>query len=306
MADGLSVLKHFGWAPQRFDSRKKPYARAALRLQQAFSSLAAEAEGHDPKRRDCALHLLNGLSGANSGRILLAGMLADLTWEFSKWVHVADEDDPDPFWVQRGCEQLFERLRILFTSGLILADENKESFTKECVRFLRKTKVLHCGKTVFTFSVGDLDDPATLSEPLTRMKVLVKALEKLLPAVRSPSSWLARFLAYQLPSPCSPGARRSFSHLEPRELQERERQVKDHLSLVWSRAGLAVEPCWREFLQLLPSAERHRAAGSTVKSAWALASADFPELRLARRFGFFLLVTATCKISFQHFKGMHI
>ena len=100
---------------------------------------------------------------------------------------------------------------------------NKESFTKECVRFLKKTKVLHCGKTVFTFSVGDLDDPATLSEPLTRMKVLVKALEKLLPAVRSPSSWLARFLAYQLPSPCSPGARRSFSHLEPRELQERER-----------------------------------------------------------------------------------
>ena len=254
-------------------------------MEQAFSALAAEAEGADPGRRETALHLLSNLSGDHSSRILLAGMLADLIWEYSKWVHSADEDDPDPFWVQRGFERLFERLRLLFTTGLILAEENKESFTKECVRFLRKTKVLHCGKTAFTFSIGNLDDAATLAEPLTRIKVLVKALEKLLPAVRSPSSWLSSFLAYHLPSPCGPNARRSFAHLRPAELSERKGQIQGHLATIWRKAGMDVDSCWREFLQLLPSAESHRSQGATVKAAWALASQDFPELKLARRLG---------------------
>lgn len=125
MADGVAVLQHFGFAPQRFDSRKKPFARAALRLEQAFSCLALEAEGQDPKRKNCALELLEGLSGANSSRILLAGMLADVMWEVSAWVHAADEDDPDPWVVAHSFDRLWERLRLLFQNGWIVSEKNR-------------------------------------------------------------------------------------------------------------------------------------------------------------------------------------
>ena len=129
--DGLAVLKHFGWAPQRFDSRKKPMGRAALRLRQAFGALALEAESNDAKRRAAALHLLEGLSGENSHRILLAGMLADFLHEHSQWVHSADDNDPDVCTVQQGLQRFLRRVDVLFSNGLVLASENSVSFTKD-------------------------------------------------------------------------------------------------------------------------------------------------------------------------------
>ena len=232
------------------------------------------------------MDLLEGLSGANSSRILLAGMLADVMWEVSSWVHAADEDDPDPWVVAHSFDRLWERLRLLFQHGWIVSEKNQESFTKSVSRFLRKTKVLHVGNRVYTFSFAE----EALKSSLTRVNILIQALEKLQTSVRSPDSWLSRFMAYQLPNPWSPTAKRSFDH---RQLEQGKAQVKEQLMAIWKQAGLDLEPCWREFLHLLPSAERHRQAGSTVKSAWALASRDFPEMACARR----LVAALVCQFS---------
>jgi hypothetical protein len=149
---------------------------------------------------------------------------------------------------------------------------------------LRKTKVLHVGKRVYTFSFAE----EALKSSLTRVNILTQALEKLQTSVRSPDSWLSRFMAYQLPNPWSPTAKRSFDH---RQLEQCKAQVKEQLLAIWKQAGLDLEPCWKEFLHLLPSAERHRQTGYTVKAAWALASRDFPEMACARC----LVATKVCQ-----------
>ena len=286
VADGLAVLKSFGFAPQRFDSRKKPFSRACQRLRQAFSALAKEAEGTDQKRRACALQLLEGLSGENSHRILLGGLLADLHFEFSRWVHSADESDPDPFLVQHGFETLSRRLNHLFGQGLILSKDNKASFTYQTAMFLKTTKVLHCGHNAFTFSIGDLDNPATLQEPLSRIKAVVGALRAMSDAVRPASSWMVRFTAFRLPSPCCENARQTFPHLTAAELKEEQEKVEGQLRCIWAEANLDVAACWSEFGKLLPAAESHRRGGAAVKVAWARASRDYPELTYARTHSF--------------------
>ena len=87
------VLRHLSWAPQRMSSRHKPYGRASLRPGALFAFLADRAE-NGRLDRQAALHNLETL--APFKRMLLAGMLADVTWEHRKAVMWSDVRDPDP------------------------------------------------------------------------------------------------------------------------------------------------------------------------------------------------------------------
>ena len=78
--DAVQVLQHFGWSMPRFSSRKKPTARTARRLQQLFACLAQESEEPKSRFKDDAIALIEGLSGDNSMRLVLGGMMADLYW----------------------------------------------------------------------------------------------------------------------------------------------------------------------------------------------------------------------------------
>ena len=53
---GVSFVQHFGWAPQRFQSRARPYARESRRWDAIWTAVAAEADGNDQARRQLAVH----------------------------------------------------------------------------------------------------------------------------------------------------------------------------------------------------------------------------------------------------------
>ena len=73
---GVSFVQHFGWAPQRFQSRARPYARESRRWHAIWSAVAAEAAGTCPKRRQLAVHFLESLGGQHSTRLLF--------WRFAR------------------------------------------------------------------------------------------------------------------------------------------------------------------------------------------------------------------------------
>ena len=50
----VAFVRNFGWAPQRFQSRARPYARAARRWGAIWSAVAEEASSTNRKRRDLA------------------------------------------------------------------------------------------------------------------------------------------------------------------------------------------------------------------------------------------------------------
>ena len=90
--DALSVLENLGWAPQRMSSRARPYGRTSLRLHALLAALAEEAEhGHE---KDLALSNLQQI--ASYKRLMLIGLLADLTHEHQRLVHETGTSDPDP------------------------------------------------------------------------------------------------------------------------------------------------------------------------------------------------------------------
>ena len=75
--DVMSVLSHLGWSPQRMTSRARTWRRAALKIDKMIQALADEAE--HGARKECALHNLQAIASYN--RLMIAGMLADLTVE---------------------------------------------------------------------------------------------------------------------------------------------------------------------------------------------------------------------------------
>lgn len=134
---GVKALTHLGWRPARVDSKKKPLGRFALRLQQCFEILAWEAEdSKDVNRRDAASNLLQELSGENTARLVLAGMIADLAHEHAIWTRAFDVQNPEPLSVKMATQTFLQRLKLLFTDGLILTKAADETFTGEVLKFL--------------------------------------------------------------------------------------------------------------------------------------------------------------------------
>ena len=194
----VSILQHFGFAPQRFDAKKVPMGRIATRLRESFQAIAFEAENGEPKRRNAAENLLNELTGDKSMRLVLAGMMADLVHEHSKHVHAGDEAFVDPIKLEKA-EQLFlARLQVLFHDGLVLTA--KQTFTGQVLKFLSDPKVLFFKKKALVLSLGSLDRDDELFQPLNRMRLICRAIHQMLQATRPSFSWGRRFLCFALPS----------------------------------------------------------------------------------------------------------
>ena len=133
VAASVAFVRNFGWAPQRFQSRARPYARETRRWHAIWSAVAAEADGKDAKRRALALHLLSSLSGPNSMRLLLGGMLADLSAEHYSWVATGDKANPDASTVMEpsGC--------------LVPARAMGDTYTGATLAYLKQAHFYHYG-----------------------------------------------------------------------------------------------------------------------------------------------------------------
>ena len=290
VADCVQVLHHFGWAPQRCDTKKKAKGRVILRLKQSFSITAKEAEGRDPKRKAWGKELLRQLGGPNSKRILLGGMLADLAHEHSKWARSSDTNDPDPTQAEEHSQQFLRRLKKLFTEGLILSDLGKDTFTGQALAFLKASPIIYYSDEAQPFSMATQIDNEFMFEPLTRIRNVVKVLEAFMTAEMPQCAWQRRLKGFQLPSPLHEHPK--FQHLTAEEKTHLKTIARTSLLTLFHHASLPAKKVYLELKQLLPAAEAHRAAGASIREAWGRASADFPEYADGRE-GINLLLSAT-------------
>ncbi len=93
------------------------------------------------------------LGGANSSRLLLGGLLADLSAEHYTWVATGDKRSPDATTVQSRADAFLARLHMLFNKGLILT--LPDTYTGATLKFLETTHYYQCGKGVQTIGIGN-------------------------------------------------------------------------------------------------------------------------------------------------------
>jgi hypothetical protein len=85
--DGIeTTVSHLGFAPQRFSSQSRPWGRGARKIRDLMSCLAKEVDNGGQYKKAC---LYNLRTIAPFGRMVLAGLLGDLTAEHSRLVHIA-------------------------------------------------------------------------------------------------------------------------------------------------------------------------------------------------------------------------
>ena len=83
--DGIeTTVSHLGWAPQRHSSQSRPWGRGSRKIHELMSALAKEVDRTGQYSKAC-LHNLRTM--APFGRMMLAGMLGDLTAEHLLLVH---------------------------------------------------------------------------------------------------------------------------------------------------------------------------------------------------------------------------
>ena len=259
---GVSFVQHFGWAPQRFQSRARPLARESRRWHAIWSAVAAEADGNSQERKHLAMHLLASLGGQNSTRLLLGGLLADLSAEHYSWVATGDLANPDAAPVMERRDSFYNRLDVLFLQGHIF--KLPDTYTGVTLEFLKKTRFYHNGTNVTVFGIGELTDPETrgrMRKALQHVQGVVKNIKELFKVYRSEDSWLAMFTAFRLPSP--PGC-------------------TEKLQRIIAEAKLQQPKALLEWQRLLPRAEALQKAGCSTREAWGRASAEFPEFKAGR------------------------
>ena len=84
---------------------------------------------------------------ASYKRLMIAGMLADLTVEHQSIVRQTDVADPDPVEVPQLMRRFVVRMELLFMQGEVLRMEH--SFTAQISKFLKKPSVLLVKKMRF-------------------------------------------------------------------------------------------------------------------------------------------------------------
>ncbi len=94
------------------------------------------------------------LGGASIGRLVLGGLLADLSAEHYKWVATGDTRSPDTTTVQSRADAFLERLHVLFTEGLILT--MPDTYTGATLKFLETTHYYQFDKSVQTIGIRGL------------------------------------------------------------------------------------------------------------------------------------------------------
>ena len=197
----IAFVQNFGWAPQRYQSRARPYARESRRWHSIFSSVAKEATSSDPKRKQIATGLLSELGGENSPRLLLGGMLADLTVEHYDWVASGNKANPEATTTMSRHESFNHRLKVLFVEGLIL--RIPQSYTGATLAFLRQNNHFRFGKDVQSFGLGDTSQvelQRVVRATLQRVQRAVANSIALGAVYRPESSWYKAFEAFSLPS----------------------------------------------------------------------------------------------------------
>ena len=202
---GVAMVFNFGWAPQRYQSKMRPLTREARRWDPIWDSIATEAAGNNKERRALAIHYITELGGQNSSRLLLGGMLGDLSVEHYEWVAGGDHRAPDATTAQERADQFMRRIDMLFTEGMVLSIP--ETYTCAVLEFLSKNKFLHYGGKVQVVGLGDTNEPAVqhvVQQTLKKMKGIVANIRELLRVYRSEKSWLCILSAFLLPSPLSP------------------------------------------------------------------------------------------------------
>ena len=274
--EAVAFVSNFGWAPQRFNSRARPYARAARRWESIFKALESEANGRDEGRAKLAKMFFMELGSANSWRLLLGGLMADLSAEHYTWVASADSAFPDSTTACSRADDFLNRIHELFTKGGILAVP--ESFTGVTLEFLRQQHIYNVGKT--TVSIGIERHPNAdmmIQEALHRVKRIVANIVEYMKLYRSDDSWYRDFAAFRLPSPLSASDRAS-----PAFRKARRSLVKiGHAAGLRSRQDL--EEMIEEMIWLVPYATKFHDEGLNPRAAWGRASALWPEKKKARR-----------------------
>ena len=278
IADEVSWVRNFGWAPQRFNSRARPYARASRRWKSIFEAVAAEAESANQGRRELARMYLRELGGENSSRLVLGGLLADLSAEHYSWVASGDASAPDATAVSARADAFLTRLTTLFDDAMILT--LPDTYTGVTLQFLKKTSYYHIGAAVQTVGIGDWNSDesarAVIHHALGRVQVLVANMRELMKLYRPDHSWLHAFTAFRLPSPlaASDGGGGADGKTEALHCLKR----------ICEEAGLPVEQACAELATLLPRAEKfYKEDACQASAAWGRASAEWPELQSARR-----------------------
>ena len=294
VAASVAFVRNFGWAPQRFQSRARPYARETRRWNAIWSAVAAEADGKDAKRRALALHLLSSLSGPNSMRLLLGGMLADLSAEHYSWVATGDKANPDASTVMERVGHFRSRLDVLFLQGHILKMGDK-TYTGVTLAYLRQAHFYHYGSRCAAFGIGDLADPETrrqVSEALLRVQRIVRNIEECFKVYRAETSWLALFTAFRLPSTLScskegaQGARVASCGCISCA-KEKLRQILAKASVQQPQKALA------QWELMLPRAVALQQSGRSTREAWGQTAEEFPEFGAGRELVELFLVWKT-------------
>ena len=112
-----------------------------------------EANGPNKDRRILARMYLEELGGVNSSRLLLGGLLADLSAEHYTWVATGDKRYPGATTVQSWADAFLTRLDVLFTKGMILTLPH--TYTGATLKFLETTRYYQLDKGVQTIGIGD-------------------------------------------------------------------------------------------------------------------------------------------------------
>ena len=270
VADEIAFVICFGWAPQRFNSRARPYAREARRWNLIFETLSDEAEAANKDRRTLARMYFGELGGDHSSRLALGGMLGDLSAEHYHWVAGGDKKNPDAAEVESRDGEFLARLDTLFTKGFIIT--MPDTFTGVTLEFLKTTSYFQCGNTVQTIGIGDWEKEAgarqIITEALGRVQNVVANMVEYMKVYRHKQSWLYRFCSFRLPS--------SLSESDDFRHRARIRRICDE-------AELPFEESLRELLQILLRAEKYRRDGCNMRAAWGRAAAEWPEFQKARR-----------------------
>ena len=120
-----------------------------------FAAIAIEAAGENRKRRTLARMHLTELGGENSSRLVLGGLLADLSAEHYSWVASGDKRNPDATTVQSRADAFLTRLRTLFDDAIILT--LPDTYTGVTLKFLEKTSYYRLGNSVQTVGIWDLE-----------------------------------------------------------------------------------------------------------------------------------------------------
>lgn len=286
LANDVAFVKNFGWAPQRFNSRARPYARESRRWNSIFDAVATEAASGDKARQTLARMYLAELGGENSSRLLLGGLLADLSAEHYTWVAGGDKQNPDATTVQSRAEAFQARLDTLFHQGLILT--LPDTYTGVTLQFLQNTSYYQCGRSVQTIGIGDWrkDESAKkiIKEALGRVRKVVANMREYMKLYRPAHSWLHAFTAFRLPSPLS---------ASDEDARVPQAEVKASFRRICQEAKLPETQAYSELLRLLPRAERHHVRGCGTRAAWGRASAEWPEFHSARRLVELFLVWKT-------------